>query len=325
MPIRRRFLHLCGAAAVAQPWAVMAQAGRQPGVVRLLVGFPPGATGDRIARAVAPSLESSLRTGVIVDNKAGAAGQLAIEFAKAAPHDGGVLLQTIGSSMVIYPHTYRNLRYKPLEDFIPVGTVATAPIAFVAAANVPVRSVGEVAALLRQDRKQAFFGSPAAGSVFQFSGVLMQRSLGSEFSHVAYKGSAPLLNDVLAGQIPFAFMAPSDVLEHHRAGKLRVLAVTGNARASQLPDVPAFPEAGFKDLVNREWFSYFLAAGTSSETVARYVAAVREAVASREVVGKLQGAGLEIGEGDPVALAATMEREYGQWRQIVKEIGFVAD
>ena len=321
---RRQFLHLCGAAAVAHPFTAGAQV-RQPNTVRLLVGFPAGATGDRIARAVAPSLEASLRTGVIVDNKAGAGGQVAIEFTRSAPHDGSVLLQTIGSSMVIYPHTYRNLRYRPFEDFIPVGTVATAPIAFVAAANVPARSVAEVAALLRQDRKLAFYGSPAAGSVFHFSGVLLQRALGAEFSHVPYKGSAPLLTDVLAGQIPFAFMAPSDVLEHHRAGKLRVLAVTGNGRASQMPEVPTFPEAGFKDLVNREWFSYFLASGTSPETVARYVAAVREAVASKEVVAKLQGAGLEIGEGDPAALAATMEREYGQWRQIVKEIGFVAD
>jgi tripartite-type tricarboxylate transporter receptor subunit TctC len=321
---RRRFIHLLGAGLAAPASMAFAQP-RELGTVRLLVGFPAGATGDRIARAVAPALEAALRTSVIVDNKAGAGGQLAIEYAKGAPADGTTLLQTIGSSMVIYPHTYRNLRYSPFDDFAPVGTIATAPLAFVAASNNPARTVDEAVAAIRRDRKQAFYGTPASGSVFHFSGVLLQRALGAEFTHVAYKGSAPLLTDVLAGQVPFAFMAPSDVLEHHRAGKLRILAVTGTARASQLPEVPTFPEAGFADLVNREWFSYFLARGVGAETVARYAAALKKVAASEEVRAKLLGAGLEIGEADPAALAATMRREHAQWKQVVKDIGFTAD
>jgi tripartite-type tricarboxylate transporter receptor subunit TctC len=297
----------------------------QPGTVRLLVGFPAGATGDRIARAVAPVLAAHLQTSVIVDNKAGAGGQLAIEYAKGAPSDGSVLLQTIGSSMVIYPHTYRSLRYDPVRDFVPLGTVATAPIAFVSAANLQLKTLNDAAALIRQDPKLAFYGSPASGSVFHFSGVLLARALGCEFTHVAYRGSAPALADVLSGQIPFAFLAPSDILEHHRAGKLRILAVTGQTRATQLPDVPTFPEAGFKDLVNREWFSYFLNRSASPETVARYSAALRKVVADRELRAALLAAGLEIGDGDAASLAATMQSEYGQWTQIVKDIGFVAD
>jgi tripartite-type tricarboxylate transporter receptor subunit TctC len=150
-------------------------------------------------------------------------------------------------------------------------------------------------------------------------------SVRAEFTHVAFKGSAPLLTDVLSGQVPFAFMAPSDILEHHRAGKLKILAVTGSSRTAQLPEVPAFPEAGFKDLVNREWFSYFLPRGTLPETVAQYRAALRKAVASDEVRGKLQAAGLEIGDGDAATLAATMQREHAQWKQVVKDSGFTAD
>jgi tripartite-type tricarboxylate transporter receptor subunit TctC len=320
---RRQALRLLGALAMAHPLSSVAQV--RDATVRLLVGFPPGATGDRIARAVAPVLAASLGSSVIVDNRAGAGGQVAIEFAKASAADGTVLLQTIGSSMVIYPHTYKSLRYKPFEDFIPVGTVATAPIAFVSAASVPVRSMVEAAAAIRRDSKLAFYGSPASGSVFHFSGVLLQRALGAEFTHAPYKGSAPLLADVLAGQVPFAFMAPSDILEHHRAGKLRILAVTGHTRASQLPEVPTFPEAGFKDLVSREWFSYFLTRGTNPETVARFSAAVRRAVASEEVRGKLLSAGLEIGEGEAAPLAATMQKEYAQWKQVVRDVGFTAD
>ena len=324
MSKRRDFMRILGAALVGQPLASLSQV-REHGVVRLMVGFPPGATGDRIARAVAPVLAANVRSSVIVENKPGAGGQLAIEFAKSAPADGTVLLQTIGSSMVIYPHTYRNLRYDPIADFIPIGTIATAPVAFVAAANVPAATLRDAVTLIRRERKAAFYGSPASGSVFHFSGVLMERAMGVEFTHVAFKGSAPLLTDVLSGQVPFAFMAPSDILEHHRAGKLRILAVTGQGRAAQLPDVPTFPEAGFKDMVSREWFSYFLARGASAETVSLYRTALRKVVLSDEVRMKLQAAGLEIGDGEAGPLAATMQREYAQWKQVVRDSGFTAE
>jgi tripartite-type tricarboxylate transporter receptor subunit TctC len=319
---RRELLLALGAGAVGYPWAAMSQ---NTPVAKILVGFPPGATGDRIARAISQAMGPLLNASVIVDNRPGAAGQLAIEAVKSGPADGTLLLQTIGSSMVIYPHTYRSLRYDPFKDFIPVGTAATAPLAFVAAADVPVKTIGEVAPLLRREKKFGFYGSPASGSVFHFSGVLLQRAIGADFTHVAYKGSAPLLSDVLGGQVPFAFMAPSDILEHYRAGKLKVLAMTGQTRASQFPEVPTFPESGFKDLVNREWFSYFLASGTNPDIVARYSAALRKIVASDEVRAKLISAGLEIGEGEPAPLLATMQREYAQWKKIVGEIGFTAD
>ena len=323
---RRATLQMLGALALMRPGLSMAQTqAPTPATTRLLVGFPPGATGDRIARAVSPLLAAQLQNSVIVDNKPGAGGQLAIEYAKSAHADGSVLLQTIGSSMVIYPHTYRSLRYDPLRDFIPLGTAATAPIAFVSAARLSLKSVGDAVSLIRQDKSVAFYGSPASGSVFHFSGVLMGRAMGSDFTHVPYKGSAPALADVLSGQMPFAFLAPSDILEHHRAGKLRILAVTGTTRASQLPDVPTFPEAGFKDLVNREWFSYFLSKGTPPELVARYGAALRKVVADPDLRSALLAAGLEIGDGDAATLAATMQSEFGQWRQVVKEIGFIAD
>jgi tripartite-type tricarboxylate transporter receptor subunit TctC len=326
MQVRRRPFLTLGAAALVSPVSSFAQPARLPGTVRLLVGFPPGATGDRIARAVLPALAAELQTQVIVDNKPGAAGQLAVEFAKNGPADGSLLLQTIGSSMVIYPHTYKGLRYKPFEDFTPIGTAATAPIAFVAAANVPARTLQEAVSLLRTDsNKLGFYGSPASGSVFHFSGVLLQKAMKTPFEHVAFRGSAPLLTDILAGQIPFGFMAPSDILDHHRAGKLRILAVTGSTRASQLPDVPTFPQAGFKDLVNHEWFSYFVAHATPPDVVARLRAALRKVIASQEVRTKLMDAGLEMGEGEAEPLAATMRREYAQWQQIVKEIGFTAD
>ncbi|ALM82836.1 hypothetical protein ASB57_07615 [Bordetella sp. N] len=313
-----------GGLALLRPTLSMAFDG-QPGVVRLLVGFPPGATGDRIARAAAPVLGDDLHANVIVENKSGAGGQLAVGYAKTGPADGSVLLQTIGSSMVIYPHTYRNLPYDPFKDFIPIGTAATAPIAFVSAPTVNAKTLKEAVALIRANPQLGFYGSPASGSVFHFSGVLLQRAMGCDFSHVAYRGSAPALADVLSGQVPFAFLAPSDILDHHRAGKLRILAVTGTSRASQLPDVPVFPEEGYKELVSREWFSYFLTRNASAATVDRYKAAVHHVVTDEKVRSSLLNAGLEIGDGDAATLAETMKREYAQWQQVVSEIGFVAD
>lgn len=324
MNTRRKCLGMLGGLALPRPTLSLAQ-DSHPGVVRLLVGFPPGATGDRIARAAAPVLATDLRANVIVENKSGAGGQLAVGYAKMGPSDGSVLLQTIGSSMVIYPHTYRNLPYDPFKDFVPIGTAATAPIAFVRASTVPADTLKEAVVRIRQDPKLGFYGSPASGSVFHFSGVLLQRAMGCDFSHVAYRGSAPALADVLSGQVPFAFLAPSDILDHHRAGKLRILAVTGTTRASQLPDVPAFPEEGYKELVNREWFSYFLARNASAGTVDRYRAAVHHVVTDEKVRASLLSAGLEIGDGDAITLAETMKREYAKWKQIVSEIGFVAD
>lgn len=325
MDCRRGFVTGLGAMAMATAWGGFLPNARAEAVARLLVGFPPGATGDRIARAVAPVLATHLGASVIVDNKAGAAGQLAIELVKNAPADGTQLLQTIGSSMAIYPHTYKALRYRPFEDFVPVGTVATVPIVLVAATTTPAKSMAEVVTLLQRDKKYGFFGTPAAGSVFHFSGVLLQRAMQVPFDHVPYKGSAPLLQDVLSGQVPFGFMAQSDILEHYRAGKLQILAVTGTSRTSQLPEVPAFPELGYNQIVNREWFSYFLSAGTPEETVTRYRAAVRKTVASDEVRRKLLDAGLEMSDGESSTLAATMHKEHAQWQKIVKDIGFVAD
>ncbi|RZJ24279.1 MAG: hypothetical protein EOO54_09930 [Haliea sp.] len=325
MQNRRGFVSGLGGLTIASSMAGWPLSARAEGVSRLLVGFPAGATGDRIARAVAPSLAASLGNPVIVENRAGAAGQLAMEVVKNAPADGTMLLQTIGSSMVIYPHTYKNLRYRPFEDFIPVGTVATVPIVLVAPMNTPARNLAEMAALLKRDQKYGFFGTPAAGSVFHFSGVLLQRALQSGFDHVAYKGSAPLLQDILSGQVPFGFMAQSDILEHYRAGKLQILAVTGSSRTTQLPEVPTFVELGYTNLVNREWFSYFLAAGTPADVVARYRTAVRRAVGADDVRKKLLDAGLEMAEGDPAVLSATMQKEFAQWQKIVKDIGFVAD
>jgi len=298
---------------------------RAQAATRLVVGFPAGATGDRIARAVAPALAASLGSSVIVENKAGAGGQLAMELVKNAPADGALLLQTIGSSMVIYPHTYKSLRYRPFDDFIPIGTVATIPVVFVAANSTPAKTLAEAVALIRREQKYGFYGTPASGSVFHFSGVLLQRSIQSGFEHVAYKGSAPLLQDILAGQVPFGFMVPSDILEHHRAGKLRVLAVSGSTRTTQMPEIPTFPELGYANLVNRESFSYFLVANTPNDIVTKYRAALHSVVGTEEVRKKLLDAGLEMADGDPGTLTASMQREYRQWEKIVKEIGFVAD
>jgi len=270
-------------------------------------------------------LGQQLGATVIVDSRPGAGGQLAIELVKAAPTDGSQLLQTIGSSMVIYPHTYKSLRYRPFEDFEPVGAIATAPIVFVAANTTPADTLTEAVQLIKRDTRFAFYASPASGSVLHFSGVILQRAIGTELVHVPYKGSAPVLQDLMAGQVPFGFVAQSDMLELHRAGKIKVLAVTGSQRTFQMPGVPTFPELGYPQLVNREWFAYFLPSGTPAPVLARCRDAIGHVGRSMEVKRRLLEAGLEPSDTDPKQLLSSMRKEYGQWKQLVQAIGFVAD
>lgn len=296
------------------------------GISRLVVGFPPGATGDRTARIVLPVLAESLGTSVIVENRVGAGGQLAVEYVKNAPPDGTILLQTIGSSMVIYPHTYKGLRYKPLEDFIPVGLVATAPSVLVVANNVPAQTLAQAIQLIKsKNPSYSNFGSPGAGSIFHFTGVLLAQSLKTEFTHVAYRGSAPLMQDLIGGQVAFGIAPQSDVLEYVRSGKVRALAMTGSNRSVQLPDVPTFVELGYPSLQSQETFGYYLPVKTPADTVAKYRAALKRIVADDGVRKKLIDSGLTVENGDPIALAARLKADYEQWGKTVKEIGFVAD
>lgn len=293
---------------------------------RIVVGFPPGGSSDVVARLIADRMRSGYAPAVIVENRPGAGGRIGLEHVKNAETDGSAMVQTPASMIMIYPHIYKKLTYDPLTDFAPVTRVCTFVFAVSVGPAVPdnVKTVAELVQWLKANPKQASYGSPAAGSVPHFTGVLLGRAAGVELTHVAFKGGAPAIQDLIGGQIPMSINVLSEALPQHKAGKLRILATTGPKRSPYLPDAPTLKESGF-NLEGTEWFGVFVPAKTSAETVAKLNAALREALKTKEVTEGFAKFAFEPAGESPAEFAALVKSEYDRWAPIVKSTGFTAE
>ena len=277
--MRRSFRSLSFVLGVALAATAQAQTEKP---VRIVVGFPAGATLDSLARQVAEKLRVSLNQPVIVENRTGAGGRLAAEYVKGQPGDGMTLLMTPLANMVTMPHSHKGLRYDPFRDFAPVSHVANFQIAFAVGPAVPSQSLRDYVALVKKDPKAGNYASASAGSIPHFLGVMFARTAGIELTHVPYKGTAPALTDLVGGQIAAAVMTVPDIAQLQRAGKVRALAVAGAKRSEALPDVPTFQEQGF-DLEGTGWYAVFAPAATPKETVDRLSRLVAQATQTPEV------------------------------------------
>lgn len=320
---RRSFVAgaLAAAGASAAPFA-LAQ-GAKP--LRLVVGFPAGGSSDTVARLLADAMRGKFAGPIVVDNKPGAGGQIAAQFLKTADNDGSVVLITPNPILTIYPHTYRKLSYDPLRDLVPVAQVATYPLLLGVGPAVPasVKTVRQFLQWAKDNPAQASYGSPALGSTPHFVGVMLAKAAGVELLHVAYKGDAPAVQDLLGGQVPMSINVPAAHLPHLASGRLRVLAVTGARRMAQLPDVPTLAESGYA-VRTSDWFGAFVPPGTLEASTTRIQAALRDALASKAVQEGFAKQGIEpafLGGSD---LARQVRDELDQWAGIVKASGFVA-
>lgn len=327
-PSRRGALRLAAgtAAAAALPAALRAQA---PAIdtVRVVTGFPPGGTSDTICRRVADRLRGSYAKNAVVENRTGAGGQVAIDLMRAAPRDGSVILQTPASMLMIYPHIYKKLSYNPFEDVTPVSLGCTFEFGFAVGPMVPasVRSIADFIAWCKANPAQANFGSPAAGSVPHFIGALLERASGVGIKHVAFRGTQPAILDMIGGQIAAVSGPVGEFTQHVAAGKCRLIATSAAQRSRFAPDVPTYAEQGYKDLVFREWFGFFLPGKPAADVVTRANAALRAALAAPEVIEGLATMGLEAASSTPEELRAQLKADYDRWGPIVKTIGFTAD
>src|SRR5262245_42982917 len=324
MQTRRRFL---GAAALgfvggALPFAVRSQA---IDTAKIIVGFPPGGTTDVMARKVADKLRGSYARVVVVENRPGAGGQLGVVALKDAPPDGATMLLTPSSMLSIYPNTYPKLQYK-LEDVAPVSlamythhVVSVGP-----AAPESVKTLQDFFAWAKANPDKAAYGSPGAGSMPHLVGVLVAKASGAELRHVAYRGSAPGIQDLLGGQIASFFGPVGDVLTHSRAGKVRVLGSSGKARDAFLPAVPTLAEQGIA-MGLREWYAFFMPARTGAETVQRAATALEQAIRQSDVVEFGKQFGLEVQASTPRALAELLKADAAEWSGLAKQTGFTAD
>ncbi len=246
---------------------------------------------------------------------------------KGAPTDGSVILQTPASMLMIYPHIYKNLAYNAFTDVTAVTLACVFDFGFCVGPAVPdsVKDIKGFLAWAKANPDKANFGSPAAGSVPHFIGVLLGQAGGVELKHVPYRGSAPAVQDLVAGQIQAVSAPIGEFTQQANAGKIRFLGVSGATRSRFAPNVPTFAEQGYKDLVFSEWFGFFAPGGTSAAVVDRANGALRTALAQKDVIDGLAVMGLEVKSSTPQELATLLKESYDRWGPIVKKIGFTAD
>jgi tripartite-type tricarboxylate transporter receptor subunit TctC len=318
-PTRRLWLRLLAAAAAATALSAAAQ----DGTIKLIVGYPPGATSDTLTRIVAEHMAKTLGQPVVVENKAGAGGRLANEFVKAAAPDGTTLLMTPVATMSIFPHSYAGqLRYDPFKDFAPVAHLTNFQVGWAVGAAVPAKTLAEYVAWVRTDpAKNGFYASAAAGSIPHFFGVMFARSAGITLTHVPYKGTAPAMQALAAGEIPAVSTVVADIKPLVAGGKARLLAAAGEQRAPGFGDVPTFRELGI-DLVAQPWYGLFAPARTPAASVERLWKAAAAAVQDPAVHKRLVDLGLDPTGYGPEQLGTIMKADYDRWGPPIRASGY---
>ncbi len=297
------------------------------GIATVVSGFPAGGMGDSVARPLAERLRGKYAANMLVESRTGAGGRIAVEYVKKAAPDGLTILQIPSSPLVLYPHTYKKLNYDPLADFIPVTSTVSYGFSVTAGPGLPaeIKTVADYLQWAKSNPKLANYGIPAAGSALHFAGMMLSKTSGVELTSVAYRGGAPLLQDVLGGQVPISINVIGEVAQHVRSGRLRSLAVTTPQRSPFLPDVPTLAEVGFKEIVVQEWLGWFLPAKTPNEQVQRLNALAREHLQSPELTESLTRASLQAFTQSPEEFARTVRTDTARWAPIVKASGFTAE
>ncbi len=319
----RRFALSLAVSALCLLSGSLAQA-QQSGTVKLLVGFPPGGGTDAIARVLADKLKDTLGSTVVVENKAGAGGQIAAQALKAAAPDGSTLFLSHDHTVSILPLVVKNPGFEPARDFIAVGGFATFVNALAVSGATPAKSIGEyVAWVQKQGAGKGTVGVPAPASVPEFLVKMIGQKYKLDLQSAPYRGSAPMMGDMLGNQIAAGTGSVPDFIENHKAGKIRVVAVMGNARQAILPDVPTFAELGLAGFEDLPYYGIFAPAGTPQATIDKISAALAKVVALPEVNERLTAMGLAVAYMTPQQLTAR-EQAYSQtWARIIKSTGFV--
>jgi len=290
---------------------------------RILVGFPAGGGTDAIARILGERLKDELGAPVVVENKAGAGGQIAAQTLKAAAPDGHTLFLSHDHSITILPLVMKNPGYESSKDFVPVAGFATFVNAIALSGGTPATSFsGYVDWVRQQGGGKGAVGIPAPASVPQFLVQEIAKKNGLDLITAPYRGSAPMMSDMLGNQIAAGVASIPDFIENHKAGKLRVVAVMGTQRQAAMPEVPTFAELGLAGFEEMPYYGLFAPAGTPKVTLDRLGAAVQKAIAHPDVRDKLTAMGLTVGYMSSEQLGAR-EQAYGKvWAKIIRDSGF---
>ena len=290
--------------------------------IRLLVGFPPGGGTDAVARTLAEKLKDELGVPVVVENKPGAGGQIAAQTLKTSPADGTVLFLSHDHTISILPLVMKNPGFDSATDFVPVAGFATFVNAWAVSGGTPAKSFNDYVAWLKQQGSKGSVGIPAPASTPEFLVKVVGEKYKLDLVAAPYRGSAPMMADMLGNQIAAGVGSVPDFIENHKAGKLRVVAVLGGKRQAALPDVPTFTELGLGGLEDMPYYGVFAPAGTPKAFIDQFGAALQKVLAQSEVHDRLTQMGLTVGYMTSAQLAQR-ERAYTQvWTKLIKASGF---
>ncbi|ALD90257.1 tripartite tricarboxylate transporter substrate binding protein [Cupriavidus gilardii] len=325
-PARRALLAamavLCGAAVPAMS-AIAAEAfPSRP--IRLIVPFTPGGTTDILARLVAQKAGETLGQPMVVENRPGAGGNIGAEAAARSAADGYTLVMGTLGTQVTNQFIYPRMPYDSAKDFAPVTLVANSPNVLLVNSTLPANSIGELIALARREPGKINYASTSTGGSPHLSGELLSMMAGVRMQHVPYKGAAPAMTDLLAGQVNLMFDNLPSALAQIQGGKIKALAVTGAKRASVLPSVPTVRESGLPDYEVNSWFGLLAPAGTPPERVRQLQQAVDKVLAMPDVRKRIQELGAEPGGEGSAAFAAQIKADTDKWARVIRSAGIKA-
>jgi tripartite-type tricarboxylate transporter receptor subunit TctC len=325
MTARRQFAsQLAGVAALAAAPFRLAHS-QNLDLAKILVGFSPGGSTDVAARRLAEKMRGGYANTVLVENKPGAAAQIAITTLKDSPPDGSTLLLTPTAPLAIYPFTYKKLPYS-VEDVTPVSLVSSFAFGLGVGPAVPasVRGVKDFLSWCKENPTKANFGSPASGSTPHLLGILLSKLSGVDLTHVGYRGDAPGLQDLMGGQVSSFSTTVGGFLPHLKGGRLRLLAVAGIGRNKFVPDVPTYREQGYP-ITATESFALFLPRNTPPKIVRRAAAYLQPALAQPDIVSAFADIGMTARSSTPQAVSDLLKSDAEEWSRLIKQIGFTAE
>ena len=291
--------------------------------VRIIVPQTPGGASDALARIVGQKLSEKWGQPVVVENRAGAGGNIGMDVVAKAPGDGHTLLMSYVGSHAINPSIYSKLPFDPEADFVAVATLANVPFVAAINASVPVTNMKGLVAYAAQ--KPVSFGSAGNGSVNHLLGEMFNTASGAKMQHVPYKGAAPALTDLISGQIQVVFTSLPSVAQHIRSGTVKGLGVTGSKRAAAFKDIPTISDSGFPGFVINPWFGLFASKGTPASVVKQINTDVKKVLEDKDILEKFSALGAEPFESTPQEFQAMLHADIKTWAAVVKSSGATAD
>ena len=318
---RRSLLAMTLAAAALSPVA-FAQDARP---IEWVVGYPAGGGSDAVARTIAEVMSKTLGQPIVVTNKPGAATNIAAAYVANAKDTGHVLFTADFATLAANPWLFAKLPYNVDKDFMPVGMLARFPLLLVAAPNVPAKNFQEFLAWARRDAKGVSYASAGVGSPHHLAAEMLRERTGLKMQHIAYRGAAPAVQDLLGGQVPFGLIDTASVQQYIAAGKLRAIGVASPERLANMPDVPTLAEQGLSDFTAYAWQGLVVPAGTPADTVAKLSKALQSALDSAPVKARFQALALEALPGTPQQMATYTKLERERWGRLVQVSGIKLD